>query len=441
MKKHILAAAVAATFGVPAVAQVTVSGNVDVAAHRANKVTTLTGTTTATTDQRSVGSGSSGTDTTTTGWATSELIFTATEDLGGGLKATAVFSQDISGNLLGVARDRSVAVAGGFGTVRMGRFNSVVGGLNNYSGAGTTGQAGSLEQMTSGREQLFGAAIANNPSLQRNSGLVQFTTPSFNGFTAAAVYGKNSNDLSTTANSVTSSQQHGIGLAYTAGPLKVEFVSSQRKNKTAAVAGIQAQAFFFNGTNNNTGVQTTAGTLAVGAAVGAQASNFTQSTSAAAVAAGNPTTSALQGVVTVAGLTAASAVNATHDLDWLGASYNLGPASLSVVHARRKAVANTTASLVQGTLHDATINGIGVIVPSGAITFRASAYSGKDERATGNTDDAKLSGHQVSATYSLSKRTYLYAVMGESDVKRETATSTILERKEKSNSIGVVHTF
>lgn len=438
MKKHVLAAAVAAAIGVPAVAQVTVSGNIDVAAHRAQKVTTLSGSTTATTDQRAVGSGSGGTDASVTGWATSELVFTATEDLGGGLKATALFSNDISGNALGAQRDRFVDLAGGFGTIRMGRFNSFVGRLNAFSGAGTSSQAGSVEHMTTGGSQLFGAAITNG-SLQRNSGLIQYATPSFNGFTASAVYGKNSSDLSTTASSVTESQQHGFGLAYSAGPIRVEFASSQRKNKTAAVAGTAARAFFFNGTNNNTGTQTTAATASVGSI--AAASDYTQSTSAAAVGAGNAATSALQGVVTVAGVAAASAVDATHDLDWLGASYNLGPASISVVHARRKAVSNTTTSLTQSTLNDATVNGIGITVPSGAVTFRASAYNGKDNRGTGNTDDAKLSGHQISATYNLSKRTYLYAVMGESDVKRDTTASTVMERKEKSNSLGVVHTF
>jgi len=441
MKKHVLAAAVAAAIGVPAVAQVTVSGNIDVAAHRAQKVTTLSGSTTATTDQRAVGSGSGGTDASVTGWATSELVFTATEDLGGGLKATALFSNDISGNSLGAQRDRFVDLAGGFGTIRMGRFNSFVGRLNAFSGAGTSSQAGSVEHMTTGGSQLFGAAITGG-SLQRNSGLIQYATPSFNGFTASAVYGKNSSDLSTTASSVTESQQHGFGLAYSAGPIRVEFASSQRKNKTAAVAGTAAKAFFFNSTANNTGTQTTAATAAVGDIVGGAAStNFTQSTNGPTLTVAGQNGVLLQGVVTVAGVAAASAVDATHDLDWLGASYNFGPASISVVHARRKAVSNSTTSLTQSTLNDATVNGIGIIVPTGAVTFRASAYNGKDNRGTGNTDDAKLSGHQISATYNLSKRTYLYAVMGESDVKRDTTASTVMERKEKSNSLGVVHTF
>jgi len=441
MKKHVLAAAVAAAVGVPAVAQVTVSGNIDVAAHRANKVTTLSGSTTATTDQRSVGSGSSGTDTSATGWATSEFILVATEDLGGGLKATARFSQDISGNVLGVARDRVVDLAGNFGTVRMGRFNSFVGRLDAFSGAGTTAQAGTLEHMTTGSSMLFGTAITGG-SLQRNSGLVQYSTPSFNGFSASAVYGKNSSDLSTTASSVTESQQHGFGLAYAAGPIRVEFASSQRKNKTAAVAGTAARAFFFNSTANNTGTQTTPSTVAVGTIVsGAASTDYTQSTSAASLTVAGQNGVLLQGIVTSAGVAAASAVDATHDLDWIGASYNLGPASVSIVHARRKAVSNTTTSLVQNTLNDAAVNGIGVIVPAGNITFRASAYNGADDRGTGNTDDAKLSGHQISATYNLSKRTFLYAVMGEAEVKRDTTSSTIMERKEKSNSLGVVHTF
>ena len=90
MKKHLLAAAVAAAVCVPAAAQVSVSGNIDVNAMKSTKITTVTGSTTATTDAKNTGSGADGTNSASqTGWATSELIFQATEDLGAGLKATA----------------------------------------------------------------------------------------------------------------------------------------------------------------------------------------------------------------------------------------------------------------------------------------------------------------------------------------------------------------
>lgn len=441
MKKHLIAAAVAAAVGVPAAAQVSVSGNIDVTATRTNKVTTVTGSgnTVATTEQRNTGSGLGAgiDDASTTGWATSELIFEATEDLGGGLKATARISQNISGNAFGVQRDRYVNLAGGFGSVRLGRFNPITGGYNNYSGAGTTAQAGDLNHVATGGAKIFGSAITGG-NFERNSGVVQYSSPSFNGVTVNAMYADNSSDVSTTANSITESKMQGLGAVYASGPLRLEFVSAERKNKTAAVAAVAARAFFFNGSNSTTGTQTTAGAATLGSA--ATIGSYTLPTGQLALANSGGGFN-VTGIVTSAGVDAQLATDATHEFDWVGASYSVGPATLLASHARRKTESNSVTSATQATLNDAKINSVGLMVPMGATTFRVSAYNGEDSRGTGNTDDMKLSGHQIGATYSLSKRTYLYAVMGESEVKRDTVSSTGTERKEKSNSLGVVHTF
>ena len=176
MKKHVLAVAVAAAVSMPAVAQVTVSGALDVAATRSLKQSTMAGsgsTTVTTTESKGSGSGDySGTTTSSTsGFATSELILQATEDLGGGLKATARYSQNL-GNDTMTSRDRYIDVAGGFGSVRLGRFNPFTGNLNNFSGAGTTDQAGDLNDFTTGGAETFQAALTN-ASFQRQSGLIQ----------------------------------------------------------------------------------------------------------------------------------------------------------------------------------------------------------------------------------------------------------------------------
>lgn len=439
MKKHVLAVAVAAAVSMPAVAQVTVSGTLDVAATRSLKESTMAGsgsTTVTTAESKGTGSGSlSGTTTSSTvGYATSEMIFQATEDLGGGLKATARYSQNI-GNETMTARDRYIDVAGGFGSVRLGRFNAFTGNFNNFSGAGTTNQAGDLNDFTTGGAETFQTALTN-ASFERQSGLIQYTSPSFNGFTVSAGYGNNSNDTTTTASSLDESKTTYLGVEYKAGPLTIQGAMSEKKNKTRAVAGTAGKAWFTNGTHNATGTQSTASATTLGDAT---TTNGYSMSSTLAVPQTGGATPGVSGLVTSAGIAAVSAAEAKHEFDWLGASYNLGPATLMAATARRKTESGSVGSAAT-TSNDAKVNAVGLMVPLGATTLRASVYDGKDERATGATDDMKLEGHQVSVTYNLSKRTYLYGVMGESEVKRE-GSATSATRTNKSNAIGVVHTF
>jgi len=435
MKKQLLATAIAGLFVVPAVAQVTVSGTIDVAATASNKVTGLSATNaaTSTTLNNTGGAGATTgaangggavTSTTASSWSTSEIVFSGTEDLGGGLKATARFSQVITTGTVD-KRDRVLGLEGGFGSVRLGRFTPAIGGLNAYSGAGTANQAGDLDHMSSGGTDLFAASVAGD--FGRQDGLIQYSSPSFNGITVTATYGDNTSKTQA-ANSLVETKMQAIGAAYTAGPLKVEFASGERKNKTAAVVATAGTAFFFNSTNNSTVTQTTGVTTVVGAS--AVASQYSLGT----------LTNAL-GVVMTPGANAVTEVDAKHEYDWLGASYNLGPATLMPSHSRRKTSANPTTSSVQATTVDAKVNSVGVMIPMGATTFRLSGYTGKDERSTAATDDAKLSGQQVSATYALSKRTFIYAVMGEAEIKRDSSASTSVERKEKTSALGLVHNF
>jgi predicted porin len=87
------------------------------------------------------------------------------------------------------------------------------------------------------------------------------------------------------------------------------------------------------------------------------------------------------------------------------------------------------------------MNAFGVSVPVGAMTLTASTYSGTDARNAGvATDDMKLSGNQFSLSYPMSKRTRLYAVVGENNVKRD-AGSTAATSKSTATSVGLVHSF
>ena len=106
MKKHLIAAAVAATLAVPAMAQVTISGNVE-AGYASRDVS-------ATVDQKTVNKfvGTPG------------IAISGSEDLGGGMKASFQLVQDIAtpdGSSTGDFEISTVSLSGGFGEIRLGR--------------------------------------------------------------------------------------------------------------------------------------------------------------------------------------------------------------------------------------------------------------------------------------------------------------------------------
>ena len=106
MKKHLIAAAVAATLAVPAMAQVTISGNVEAGYVSLDK--------SATVDQKTVNKfvGTPG------------ITISGSEDLGGGMKASFQLVQDIATPTGGSSGDfevTTVSLSGGFGEIRLGR--------------------------------------------------------------------------------------------------------------------------------------------------------------------------------------------------------------------------------------------------------------------------------------------------------------------------------
>jgi len=371
MKKTLIAlAAVAVTS--TAMAQVTLSGTFDFSPMSTGKLTT---------QAASGGTAETAVKTSTTGstasWATNDIRFKAVEDLGGGLSLTAYISQGTFGNGF-VARDNYVDLAGGFGSIRIGRFHP---SINGYAtdGAGTTNTAGTTYGMGGGGGTFSGTAgetaslTMTAGSFQRQSNLVQYTSPNMNGFTASVLYANTTSDSSVLAGEVKVGQT-GLNLSYSAGPLKAYIGMNDRDVD----------------------------------AVGTSTTAFGDKIAAS--------------------------------YDYVGASYDLGVAKISASHATRKDTTTVTAGTA--TINsDISMNAFGVSVPVGAMTLTASTYSGTDARNAGvATDDMKLSGNQFSLSYPMSKRTSLYAVVGENNVKRD-AGSTAATSKSTATSVGLVHSF
>ena len=418
MKKQLLAMAVAATFAAPAVAQqVTVSGTLDISPISMTK--------------RSISTESRTESATTTGgnWATSLVNFQATEDLGGGLKATAFVNQVVNATTGEfTARDRWIELSGGFGAIKAGRFSPAAeGGYTAFAVAGTTNSAGttdssaydlfvgtlgltdaysrttSINTVADNQSAISSAFDISSRDAGRQAGIVQFTTPTMGGLKATVELIQSSDDRDATARTgEAETKQQGVVLAYTAGALSVSGSLTKRSVKREAAAASSLVAA--NGTTGLTNTEYVS----------------------------NGTGQILSGTAAIVERKVESAIS------WVGASYNLGPAIVQYAYATRKdeMSANNAANVTQS---DLKVHNIGVKVPLGAATLSVSSYDGDDTRSpTDATDDVSIKGHQIGIKYDLSKRTYAYGVTGVN--KASSATAGNNTKREQTN-FGVVHTF
>jgi len=398
MKKHLIAVAVSAAVSAPAMAQnVTVSGLIDAGYSNAKQSVG-----TASVSSSATGAGS--------GWSTSNIAFTATEDLGGGLKASAVISSffestsssqnntaqtsPVSYNTIG-GRDRFIALESGIGKVQFGRFTPTVNGYGSFAAFATNNTAGTTDsggsdlvsgtlggRTTAGATGLTGAnaytAVAGSSTLantyahmEHQSGVLEYTTPTMNGLNVVLTYIKGKSDHSAEVGTDAQTQT-GLRVNYAAGPLSVAVATARRKSETEA----------------------------------------------------DP---------------AADADKAKSDVQWLGASYDFGVAKVFYAYADRedKITVGTAAEITRSYVK---VNNIGISIPMGAAVFHASMYEGSDKMTTSATDDRDLTGHQVGVKYNLSKRTFAYAVTGKNADKVKTGATTT-DWKNSETKFGLVHSF
>jgi predicted porin len=364
---------------------VTLGGVLEVAPVRSTKLSTQTGA--VTTDVKGSNLAQHNT------WSTSILNLSAVEDLGGGLRASLVAISGVgAADGAFAARERTLGLSGSFGALRFGRFVPAAAvGFHAFSQSGSATLVGSSYQMstasgaTAGSSTLQGSVVAIDAATRNNlhSGLANFE--------------RQDNVLQYTSP------------AFSGFTVNLALVNNSSDSNATTLAGKT------EGKQTSVHVGYAAGPLSAGIGI-----NSRTDTAEAA--------------------TAAAVASTDTDLQWIGASYNLGVATLGFANVQREAKTSTGgAAAVTGT--DASINTFGVTVPMGAITLRASTYSGKDKQSALATDNMKLSGHQISAVYALSKRTSLVAATGTNQIKRDGAASTDPTRKISGTTLTVNHTF
>jgi predicted porin len=372
MKKHLIAAAVAGALAVPAMAQVTVSGLIDVVGYSSDKKSSQASSTAATiTDSDLKNKGYNGI-------ATPQIAISGSEDIGGGMKASFTINTGLftdGGTSFG-DRDRTIALSGGFGEIKLGQFvPAAANGFHGYTAASSS-QAGTtytFANASSTTDLRFGDDLTAG-SFERDSYTMQYTTPSIGGLVANIAYRHNTTADASNLAGETGLAQTSLHVGYSAGAMKV---------------GV--------GMNTKT--------------------------------------------VKAEGTTAATAGDEIEGkLNWLGASYNLGMATVGFAHIQRQDETTTAAGATTKN-SDIKTNVLGVTVPMGATTTKVSYYKGENAGAAGATDDLDLSGYQLSVTYALSKRTNLYAILGQSKVERGGTNTGAGAYEEKTNAIGVTHSF
>jgi len=148
MKKTIVAAAVAAVFAAPAMADVSISGQIN---------------------QEFVDSGAD--------WNSdlnSDIVFKGSEDLGNGLKASFVIHTYLDDGVFGATTtnptaDQSISLSGDFGSVKVGRFEPY-----------TEGKMASIANIDHADAIDLETTFSNTG---RSEGGFQYVSPSFNGLT------------------------------------------------------------------------------------------------------------------------------------------------------------------------------------------------------------------------------------------------------------------
>jgi len=226
MKKTLVAVAAIAAFA-SAQAQVTLSGGMDYA---------LVQYSTAATKSKAVGGDSN---------QFNNIKFTASEDLGDGMKVSATYDLGLSyhlsstnteGNGGNFTRESHVDLATSAGSIALGRQYTPI------FLAATVDPVG-LPALSIGQEALNSVFLTQSARDVRNNGSFAYVTPSFSGFTG---------NYFTTMASTGAGATVGYGLKYAAGAFSAEYQTQQ--------AGDEGVAYYANDAVAGTNDAWTAGT-------------------------------------------------------------------------------------------------------------------------------------------------------------------------------------
>lgn len=379
MKKHLIAAAVAAAVAVPAMAQnVSLYGRLDAGYNsldiKPNEALPQFAS------QPKSGSNSGGIGSTATGKSAAIAFgvdqtalwgLRGTEDLGNGMKANFVIESSLGGGNTTVATGAAASLNSASGQSISGSGGSTIGNRLTYAGltfaSGTELRVGYQSSFirdvtvgfaADGATNITGNALSlalaprhNNISLTQKMGAVTL---------GAAVSKQTTNTNAAAADDEEIGSGYALIARYDDGPLSAAVAYMQTENLSQAAAS----------------------------------ANDRQSISA-------------------------------------GASYNFGPAALYAQYGSLENEKGTAVNQPEATLYN-----IGIRVPLGNVNLFASFSSG-DNRNSAVDYEGDVRGYNLGARYSLSKRTNAFAILGKLEI--DTAANARTEAKQMG--VGITHSF
>jgi predicted porin len=348
--------------------------------------------------------------------ATSQIFFTGSEDLGGGLKGefkgvalintvsgqTGNGSTPFSTNQNVLNDEIWVGASGGFGSVKIGAPNSAMLETNGKVQPFGTAMAGGYQSVGINRlgagvsgygvNQFVGGGSANG-RVVRNEKTLRYDTPVFNGFSASLAYAaKNANKLSNNSTS-NSNGYTDFGLNYSNGPLNLAYANTKIEAGAYSAAG-NITGIGFTGTAVTTAQATTGFTTAY-APAGTNA--YTQA--------------------------AALAPNASVRYQMFGGNYTLGAATL---------YAGFTTGKGTGVTMDVKSWNAAVKYALNANVDLMANYVKVDDKLS--AADQKLTG--LGVDYKFSKRTAAYVRYEDYNTNTSAANAGV-----KNTAVGIRHTF
>jgi predicted porin len=397
MKKSLIALAALSAFATAAQAQSTVSvyGVIDTGYNAIENTTSANVKTDTKAIQAGVGEASS-----------NRLGFKGTEDLGGGVKAHFALESSIAQNTAMTFGGRAFWVGlqdAKMGELRVGRQDSTT--RSNWLA----------------HDQLAAANVAGNLS-HSQAGVANGSSSTAANLASGA--------LTDRSVSVTYISPRMSGVQFTFGVSQAN-VDASNANTTKTDTGTQAGLSYVAGkfSAGAAYAESTTATNAGSATLGTGVLDDDECVAAVAADAGT--------AACVRSIDGAAAANTKTKDTSLAASYDFGVAKVAYIYNKRDAK-NSLAATDWATNVDRTSNAFSVSAPVGAKTVLRAGYGfGELRQGAASNFNADITGMQVGAYYSLSKRTTVYGIYG--DETREITATT--EAKTKEYSVGVRHTF
>jgi general bacterial porin, GBP family len=317
----------------------------------------------------------------------SRIGFRGVEDIGGGVKAGFVIESNLD-MVKGKTLDKANRTGSGVG--------------DNAGILGATRQT----MLTLSDAKLGTVGIGYKKTLETDFNDLYFT----------GTENSAGNQAHTTGRAVRANGIYYTSPAFSGVTVSAQLVSGESKNESSVAADVQKT---YDASMTQFGINYAAGALQIGAVY------FNGSLK------DNSLTPATEGSSLI---TDAKDMLDTGDNDYkgygIGANYNFGFAKVTAQMGERKVGAAAT----QGKNE---YSSLGVTFPVGKLDLMA-AYSMQEIKESGVKQN-ETDGYQLIARYNLSKRTNVYALVGEN--KKESATAGTADVKTSVARVGVAHSF